>query len=223
MDQLTILVVGQSISSNCNEHKFGPVDNVFQIGRDGLIKAAQDPFEWADCSNGSMWMPLGKQLIDGGIAKKVVFMPIGVGGTKVSDWQDGGLAYTKLNTVFAQIKDKGLRFDVALWHQGSSDIGTDPTDYYNRLANVVANIDAHAPIGKWIVALHSRCNGNYDQKIEEAQRHFATQTGNGHYLGPNNNLLGDEYRIDGCHLLQKGQETMASMWYESIKSAIARN
>jgi hypothetical protein len=222
LDQLTILVVGQSISSNCNEHKFGPVDNVFQIGRDGSIKVAQDPFEWADCSNGSMWMPLGKRLIDGGLAKKVVFMPIGVGGSKVSDWQEGGTAYAKLNSVFGLIKDKGLHFDLALWHQGSSDIGTDPINYYDRLTDVVNNIDAHAAIGKWIVALHSRCNGSYDQKIEDTQKSFATLASTNHYLGPNNNLLGNEYRIDGCHLNQAGQEIMASMWYDSIKNALSR-
>lgn len=222
LDQLTILVVGQSISSNCNEHKFGPVDNVFQVGRDGSIKAAQDPFEWADCSNGSMWMPLGKQLIDGGIAKKVVFMPIGVGGTKVSDWQDGGVAYPKLGNVIAQIKAKGLHFDMAFWHQGSSDIGTDPADYFNRLTSVVANIDANVPIGRWVIGLHSRCNGSYDPKIEDAQRRFASLVGSNHYLGPNTNLIPDEMRIDGCHLTQQGQETMAAMWYDSVKNALGR-
>jgi hypothetical protein len=222
LDQLRIFVVGQSISSNCNEHKFGPIDNVFQIGRDGEVKLASDPFEWADCSNGSMWMPLGKLLIERGIAKKVVFMPIGVGGTKVRDWQEGGAAFPKLNTALAQIKQKGLVFDVALWHQGSSDIGADKNEYLTRLTSVVAYIDANAQIGRWVIAQHSRCSGSYDKNIEEAQLAFANALNFRRFVGPNNNLLGEEYRLsDGCHLNELGQQTMASMWFDSIKNALS--
>lgn len=222
LDQLRIFVVGQSISSNCNERKFGPVDNVFQVGRDGEIKPAMDPFEWADCSNGSMWMPLGKLLIEGGVAKKVIFMPIGVGGTKVRDWQDGGAAFPKLNTAIAQIKQKGLSFDLALWHQGSSDIGTDKDEYSSRLTAVVGYIDSNIKIARWVIALHSRCSGSYDKNIEDAQFAFATAPGFNRYLGPNNNLLGNEYRLsDGCHLNELGQQAMASMWFDSIKNALA--
>jgi hypothetical protein len=220
LDQLTVLVVGQSISSNCNEHKFGPVSGVFQIGRDGTVKAAEDPFEWADCSNGSMWMPLGKLLIDGGVTKKAVFMPIGVGGTKVSDWQAGGAAYAKLNTAIAQIKEKKIRFDFIFWHQGSSDIGTAPNEYLNRLTAVADYINANVEAKRWLVALHSRCSGQYDAAIENAQRQFINVEGKNRYLGPNTNSLDNSYRIDGCHLTQQGQEKMASMWYSSIRTAL---
>jgi hypothetical protein len=220
LDQLRILIVGQSISSNCNEHTYGPVDNVLQIGRDGVLKAALDPFEWADCSNGSMWMPLGKLLIEKGVAKKVVFMPIGVAGTKVRDWQAGGIAFPKLNTALTQIKEKGHIFEMALWHQGSSDIGTDKNEYAAGLGAVISYINANAHIERWVIALHSRCYGSYDKNIEDVQRSFAT-SGVGFYLGPNNNLLGEEYRLsDKCHLNELGQEEMAKMWFDSIKTAL---
>jgi hypothetical protein len=220
-EQLRVFVIGQSISSNCNEHKFGPVENVFQVGLNGDVKAAQDPFEWADCTNGSMWMPLGKLIVERGLAKQVIFMPIGVSGTTVRDWQEGGLAYPKLNNAIAQIKQKRMAFDVALWHQGSSDIGTDKNVYLSRLGSVVDYIDARIPIGRWVIAVHSRCFGNYDKNIEDAQRAFIATPGTKRYLGPNNNLLGNEFRVsDACHLNERGQQEMASMWFDAIQAAL---
>jgi hypothetical protein len=221
LEQLRIFVIGQSISSNCNEHKFGPVENVFQIGRDGEVKPAMDPFEWADCPNGSMWMPLGKLLIERGVAKKVVFMPIGVGGTRVRDWQEGGIAFPKLTSALSLIKQKNLSFDVALWHQGSSDVGTDKAEYTTRISAVVGYVNSNMSIGRWVIALHSRCGPAYDPNIEDAQRNFANAAVERRYLGPNNNLLGAEYRAsDVCHLNQRGQQEMALLWFDSIKGAL---
>lgn len=220
LGELRILVIGQSISSNCNEHRYGPVENVLQVARDGSIKPASDPFEWADCGNGSTWMPLGKKLIENGIARKVLFMPIGVGGTKVRDWQEGGLAFSKLNSAIATIKQQGISFDFAFWHQGSADIGSDKNDYLSRLASVVSYVNSNVQVSSWLIALHSRCNGFYDRDIEEVQRAFGNAPASHRYVGANNNLLGEEYRIDGCHLKQNGQEEMAAMWFESIKNAL---
>jgi hypothetical protein len=222
--ELRILVIGQSISANCNEHQYGASVNVFQVAKDGAIKPAADPFEWADCGGGSMWMPLGKRLIDDGIAKKVVFMPIGVGGTKVRDWQEGGSAFAKLNDAITVIKKQGLTFDFAFWHQGSADIGTPKAEYQTRLSSVVSYVGNNVPIQRWLIALHSRCFGNYDPNIEDVQRIFGNAPELKRFPGPNNNLLGEEYRIaDRCHLNQKGQEQMAGMWLEAVLAAQGSN
>jgi lysophospholipase L1-like esterase len=113
-----------------------------------------------------------------------------------------------------------LHFDFAFWHQGSSDIGTDANDYFNRLTIVVEYIDKNVDIGRWVIALHSRCSGLYDASIENAQRQFASVAGANRFIGPNNNILDNTYRIDGCHLTQGGQEMMAGMWYDSMKNAL---
>jgi hypothetical protein len=218
--ELRILVLGQSIASNCNEHRYGPVDGVYQIVKDGSSKPASDPFEWADCAEGSVWMPLGKKLIDNGIAQKVTFMPIGVGGTRVQDWIEGGTAFSKLNNAISVIKQRQLTFDFAFWHQGSSDIGTNKNAYIAGLTSLIGYTDANVQIARWLIARHSKCWGNYDPNIEEAQTVVGNSPALRRFLGPNNNLLGDDYRVDRCHLNQKGQEEMASMWLESIRSAL---
>ncbi|PKB22443.1 sialate O-acetylesterase [Janthinobacterium sp. 64] len=218
--ELRILVIGQSISSNCNGHIYGPVENVFQIAKDGSVKPASDPFEWADCGNGSMWMPLGKKLIESGVARKVIFMPIGMGGTKVEDWQRGGAAFGKLNNAIALIQKQGVSFDLALWHQGSSNAGTDKMVYTDRLTTMLDYVNSKISINRWIIAVHSRCGTTYDRNIELAQIMMGNMPELKRYIGPNNNLLGNEYRFDDCHLNYLGQEKMASMWFDSIKAAL---
>ncbi|WP_139179196.1 sialate O-acetylesterase [Janthinobacterium sp. YR213] len=221
LEEMKILIIGQSISSNCNEYVYGAVDNVFQIGKDGSLKAARDPFEWADCGKGAMWMPLGKKLIEAGIARKVVFMPIGVAGSRVEDWQVGGAAFGKLTNAITLMQAQGLSFDFAFWHQGSSNAGTDKTVYAERLRSVLDYVNSKVKIKRWLIAVHSRCSGTYDSGIESAQILVGNAPQLNRYPGPNTNLLGNEYRYDTCHLNQKGQEKMASMWLESV-SAVPR-
>ena len=221
LEEIKILIIGQSISSNCNEYVYGPVDNVFQIGKDGVLKAARDPFEWADCSKGAMWMPLGKKMIEAGIARKVIFMPIGVGGTRVEDWQEGGAAFSKLQNAISLMQVRGLSFDFAFWHQGSSNIGMEKAVYAERLRSVLDYVSSKVAIKRWLIAVHSRCSGAYDSGIEFAQILVGNAPQLNRYPGPNTNLLGNEYRYDTCHLNQKGQEKMASMWLESV-SAVPR-
>lgn len=220
-EQLRILVVGQSIASNCNEALYGPVEHVHQIGKDGALKAARDPFEWADCDKGSMWMPLGKLIIEKGLAKSVVFMPIGVGGTRVQDWQSGGRAFPKLDEALALIKKENLVFDAAFWHQGSSDHGMAGAEYAERLNAVIAYVNERARIGQWLIGVHSRCWGRYDANVEAAQRSVGAASAQGRYPGANSNLLGNEYRFDECHLNRQGQEQMAAMWLEALRNARA--
>ena len=220
MQELRILVIGQSISSNCNEYIYGPVDNVFQVGIDGTIKAASDPFEWADCKKGSMWMPLGKKLIEAGVARKVIIMPIGIAATKVEDWQAGGSAFGKLNGAISQIQKNGMVFDFVFWHQGFSNSGTEKAVYINKVGAVLDYVGSKVKIERSLIAVHSRCYDGYDRSIEAAQVILGGMSESKRYPGPNNNLLGNEYRFDKCHLTQIGQEKMASMWLDSIKSAL---
>ena len=126
LSEMRILVMGQSISSNCNEHVYPAVNNVFQVAKDGSIKVALDPFEWADCNKGSMWMPLGKKIIEAGIARKVIFMPIGVAASKVGDWQAGGSVFGKLNSAIALIQAQGINFDFVFWHPHGAFIAIRP-------------------------------------------------------------------------------------------------
>lgn len=217
--EIYILVIGQSISSNSNQHIFKSVPGVYQIGMDGVEKYAVDPFDWADGDQGSMWIPLGERMIQSGFATKVTFMPIGVAGTSVQDWMPNGTAFNKLMAAINVIKKNQINFDYALWHQGSSDVGRQPIKYLIQLKKVLRFISLNVSIDKWIVAQHSKCGKALDVKISEQQRVVGRAYVYRRFLGPDTNSLGDEYRYDGCHLNKKGQEEMAKLWFESILEA----
>ncbi|MXR36811.1 sialate O-acetylesterase [Craterilacuibacter sinensis] len=215
--EVHILVIGQSISSNCNQNKFGKVDGVYQFDLNGNVVAASDPFIWADCNGGSMWMPLGERMIKSGLASKVVFMPIGIGGTKVSEWLVGGRAFGKLETALSVIAKKGITFDYVLWHQGSSDIGTPGNIYQDDLHKLYSYVRKKIGVVPWVVARHSRCYGRYDEKIDGVQQKIVTNAPLFFYAGPDNNSLDDRFRFDSCHLNKTGQIKMAELWFESIE------
>ena len=61
---ISILVIGQSISSNCNQYKYPAIQGIYQYDFEGNRVKAYDPFIWADCSSGSMWMPLGRIILN---------------------------------------------------------------------------------------------------------------------------------------------------------------
>jgi hypothetical protein len=193
-----------------------------QVAKDGSVKAAQDPFEWADCAKGSMWMPFGKRIIEAGMAKQVTFMPIGVAGSKIADWQSGGSDFGKLNEAINLIKKNGISFDFAIWHQGSADFGMARTEYASRLSSIIAYVNLNVPVKRWLIGIHSRCWGNYDAEIEAAQRSVADAPASNRYLGANTNTLNDDFRFDQCHLNQKGQEAAATLWLDAIQNANPR-
>lgn len=220
--ELSILVIGQSISSNCNDYIFGEKDGVYQYDKNGDIIKAHDPFVWGDCKGGSMWIPLGERLIKEKIASRVIFMPIGVDGAKVSDWLEEGSAHEKLKSALIAIKNKKIVFDYIFWYQGSSDIGVNQNKYKKNLYAIREKINEVIPMyTPWIIARHSSCYGRYDKNIEATQSLIARGLPV-FYEGPNNNTLGESYRTDNCHLNKIGQEKMAEMWVTSIKKAILK-
>lgn len=220
MAEVRILVVGQSIASNCNEFVYAPIDGVYQIDRSGEVTPARDPFQWADCTKGAVWMPLGKLLIDSGVAKKVVFMPIGVAGSKVEDWLAGGAAFQKLNAALELVNKKGITFNLAVWHQGSANAGDSQAAYSKKLTEVLDYVNSKSTVDRWLIAIHSVCFGTYDRNVEAAQIELGNMRSLRYYPGANNNTLGEEYRTDRCHLNKAGQEKLATLWLGSIQAAL---
>jgi hypothetical protein len=217
--QLYILVVGQSVAANCNEHRYAPVKGVFQIGLNGQEVAAADPFEWADCNRGATWIPLGRRLIESGMADRVTFMPIGVNGSTVADWSAGGKADAKLTKALALIKQKGLVFDYAFWQQGPADANIRAPRYTKILNSVLYRLSTSANIKNWLIATHSTCHGRTAPHIAKAQQFVNSYHLLNRFPGPNTDLLGESLRFDGCNLNQAGQEQMAQSWLESIRAA----
>lgn len=213
---LYILIVGQSISANCNQYLYRASKDVFQINLSGEKIPASDPFLWADCQGGAMWIPLGQKIITENHASSVTFMPISVSGTSVNDWLPGGNAFHKLSSAIQIAKEKSIQFDYAFWHQGSADIGSPPQQYAVKLNRVIKYISTNIAVDKWLIAQHSRCGNLFDKEIANAQNQVASSHILRRFHGPNTNALGNEFRYDNCHLNRMGQEKMADLWFQSM-------
>lgn len=219
---LYILVVGDSIAANCNEHVYPAAPGVLQIALDGSEKPAADPLDWADCRRGSTWVPLGRQLIEAGMADKVIFMSIALSGTKASDWQTPeGKAYPKLQKAIGVLQQKGVKFDFAFWQQGDADIGGNAPRYTRSLRVAMHHIAMSVPIRTWLIAHQSSCHGKRDPKIAQAQSFAAMNYLMDHFPGPDTDALGSAERFDGCNLNQAGQEKMARAWLAAMQAARA--
>jgi hypothetical protein len=214
-----ILVVGEGTAANCNEYAFGPRPGVAQIGKDGIIKSAQDPFEWSDCSGGSSWVLLGDKLIASGIASRVVFMPIAVARAKARDWLPGGAAFGKLTSALDVAKRNKVTFDYALWQQGYSDVGLSSNEYYYSIRDALAYISVRVKIGKWIIARGTGCPGVAAKEIVHGQLMIAGRPLYSRFVGPDATRLLPSDGWEECGLNRAGQGKMASLWFDSMRAA----
>lgn len=216
-----ILVIGGGTASNCNAHAFGEVRGVYQIGLTGSEKSARDPFELADCKGGSVWIPLGQKMVEAGMADKVVFMPVGMAGTRARDWQPGGRAYSKLMSLMSTAKARNIKFDYGFWQQGSADIDADAAQYSNDLHKAVKAITINIKVGKWIIAQGAGCNDRRSDAIKAAQLQFSRNPVLNRFSGPDTSVLGSTYRSDNCYFNELGQRQLAQQWFRSIIEADA--
>lgn len=216
--ELNVLVLGQSISANCNEFKNPGFPGVFQYSLDGFtLKPASDPLELADCKLGSIWIFLGELLIKNKIAEKVNFFVASVQATKIADWQLDGHAFSKVSPLLKSAADHKIEFDYGLWFQGSSDYHTSAGEYYSSFLNLTKNIRVLIPVKRWLIARHSYCFGRMNPDVESAQSDLGHRFYNRFFPGPSTNGLERLDRFDDCHLSHSGQLLMAKRWYESFR------
>ncbi len=214
-----ILIVGQSFSSTCNDSKLDNFKEIYQINLQGNKVSASAPSLWADCNQGSMWVSLGNQLISSGFAKTITFMPIGIADASVMEWLPQGRAFDKLEKAISVVNSKSLRFDYAFWYQISPVVENNPRVYTKNLNALLSYFSLNTKIDKWIIASHPKCGASFDKRIANAQylvslNHLAKR-----FPGPDSNILGKEFRLDGCNFNNAGQVKMAELWFNSILEA----
>jgi lysophospholipase L1-like esterase len=166
-----------------------------------------------------MWIPLGARLLKENVYQTVTFTTIGVAGSRVQDWADGGVNYSKLLAALSSLRRQQISPSYVLWLQGSANAGDTRHDYKNQFVKIEAALRDNGIFAPIIVAIHSRCGDMHDETIAEAQIALGIQTSRKLFRGPNTDDLGSEYRMrDRCHLNRLGQQTMADRWFDSIKA-----
>jgi len=218
-EPLYILAVGETVASNCHAQVSPPEAGVYQLGPDGVERPAADPLAGADCTNGSVWMPLGRRLRAQRHAEKVVFLPVGVEGARMADWLGKGAAQARLAAALQVAREKHIHFDYVLWFQGASDRGGDARRYQQGLGQVLKQIRLGVDAGKILVARHSGCGGQADPALWHAQTEFARNAHLRIFPGPDADAVGTTFRSEACRLDAAGQEEMARRWVEAIDAA----
>ena len=213
---LVLFAFGQSISSNSNEKPYPQHEHVYTL-RNGECIAAEDPLPIADGKSGSMWMPLAGKIIEAGLAKNVLLVSIGVGGSAIERWTPTGDLSQHLESNLEMLNNLHIPVSMFLWHQGTSNMGTSAAAYQTNFLAISKTIHDKGFTVPILVAIHSRCFGGYDKNLEAAQYSLAQRHQDGLFLGANTNLLDENYRFDGCHLNAKGQEQAAQLWFNAIK------
>jgi hypothetical protein len=224
-DTLLLLVMGQSNAANAGEKLYtSHCNNTFNFFG-GTVFLLADPLKGSNGAGGSVWSRLADKIVERNFAATVIVAPCAIGGTKIEQWIPGGEYNYLIAETVNSLHSKGLKVTQVLWHQGESNHvllsgGLDAqqnaanytTNFY-LLVNYLRSIGVDAPVYN---ALATRCVGEPDYVLQEAQRHLANDSMK-IYTGPNTDMLGNEFRYDKCHFNEQGLNLHAEMWLEAIR------
>lgn len=221
---VVFLAFGQSIASNFNQAPHTPERPSYNIHQ-GRCFEARDPMAGADGTLGSMWSYLGDAL-PGGLMPYTAFVTIGVGNSSVMQWDAGGNLNERLTEAVRLTRDAGFEISYLLWHQGSADRGTTAESYQSHFMGMIRSI---APYGvmpgtmpgntRVLIAVHTRCGAGAQDAVLAAAQRGLVDPGKGFFPGADTDTLGGDFRYDGCHLSQAGQEKTAALWRDQIAIA----
>lgn len=207
-EMIVAVVFGQSNSANHLERKYiASSDRVVNFF-DGKCFRAEDPLRGATGDQGSVWTLMGER-----ISRPIVLVSIGVGDTYIDRWANGDLNQLLKNTL-SKVSASGYKVTHFLWHQGENDAGeTSGADYASRLSRVIQTTRERFPESAFYVSVASFCKKGMgvDPAIQNAQLASVNPAAR-IYAGPNTDVLGLEYRYDGCHFSAGGQEIIAGQW-----------
>lgn len=207
------LTLGQSNAANEGELAYETGPEVFNLNfLDGRCYVARDPLLGATGTGGSVWTRLADRLIAGGRFERVVIVPIAVGGSSIRRWTTGGDLHGRIGRAAEAMRAAGLSPTHILWHQGESDVGTDPQAYRRSFAGVLAEIRAQGLEAPVYVAQASICKNHGRAGLRAAQRDLAVEFA-GVRPGPDTDTLDRfRWRRDLCHFSTEGLDEHAALW-----------
>jgi lysophospholipase L1-like esterase len=219
-----MVTVGQSLITNnvAGSYACGTKVHNLCLDNGGVYQAVQ-PLLGCSISGGEVRpsnyaMHLADKLIAAGHYDRVIIAPIGIGGTTVAQWEQGGVCNHRIGVLANRLAAQGYVPDMILWHQGESDHGITPSTYTRRLRSVIDTFRANGLSAPFLVAQASWNLGVTDANVRAGQA--GAVKGAGIFSGPNFDTLDNTYRDDTTHFNQLGAEAASSMWLSSIEAAL---
>lgn len=217
-----ILTLGQSNSANFGQGKYECRNQVFNYFNGHVYKAIE-PLLGADGVDCSVWTRLADMLIDSGVYKKVILIPIGINGAPIDCWANG-ICNQKLLEALEQIKRDSINITQVIWHQGETDNfnNTAKDTYKTDLKKILHQIRAYGIKAKFYVCIASyhpyavdKING-IDTVIQHAQIEFVKENP-GTKPGPNTDNINLAFdRWDGVHFSKRGLDKFSKGLYDML-------
>lgn len=210
------ITYGQSNSANYGQIGYKVTKNTYMYFENKIYKY-EDPSLGATGNNGSVWGRVGDYLISNNFSNSVIFFNAGYGGSTIDKLLYGKRYDYFINNI-VEAKKKFNKINAILIMQGEANheeyYGSKKyIDQYNTLINLI-KIHTDAPI---IISLSSFCNNYIDKNLINKQKDVIKMHANV-YEGPyTDSLIEKTYRLpDLCHMSEKGFDTLAKMWGDSI-------
>ncbi len=229
-DCAVILVLGQSNAGNHGEGLHRPAREVFVLNFLTMrCHRANDPLPGASGSGGSVWSRLGDRLIERGVFKRVLFIPLAFGGTFITDWIPGGKMHARVALALSRLQTMHgagiLPITAAVWQQGEAEANhtrMSSEAYRLHLLDIISDLRSRNVFAPIFIAQCSLCDTgerpflNHDS-IRSGQR-ATVNPQFGVFAGPDTDLVTSEFRSDGCHFSAAGLDRCADAWLQIFAS-----
>ena len=211
-EAVVLVVGGQSNAANVVP-VLHEVERDVSVWFDGRCFPASDPMLGATSIGGSLWSVLGDRLEED-LNRPILLIAGAVGGTQFGDWIDPRSGYYEaLKQRLSTARDAGFVPDMILWHQGETDTAAE-RDMAVLKADVTAftgQLLADVPEAPLYLFQATRCIGAYRMDGVPAVVDVLQQVAAGNpriVTGMNTDVLGRDYRWDGCHFNSMGREAI---------------
>lgn len=219
------LTLGQSNAANYGDGTYDCRNEVYNYYK-GDLYHAKEPLLGPDGGGSSVWTRVADMLIDSGLYKKVIIIPIGVGSTSILRWTEGDCREKLDKTLDYLIKDH-IKITHILWDQGETDNvdNTTKQQYKLRMAKLIKvfrDKGFNAPFYSSVTSYFPYNNTNplgIDPDIVSAQTEMINERKDV-LAGPNTDSLNlAYYRVDAVHFTQNGLNAFAYSWFKKIKNS----
>jgi len=220
---IIFLAFGQSNSANYGNGTYRCKNEVYNFYKENLYHA-KEPLLGPDGSGSSVWTRVADLLIDSGLCKRVIIVPIGIGQTSISKWVDGDCRKI-LDKTLTDLKAANIQLTHIFWDQGETDNvdGTKKSGYKQKLNQLIdvfrdqgfkapfySSVTSYFPYNNdYPLGINPEITGAQTEVINERQDVLA---------GPNTDSLNlAYYRADAVHFTEKGLDKLAYSWFKKIK------
>ncbi len=223
-----MLAIGASNIANegSADGRYEPKSGVYNFNfLDGRCYIARDPLLGTAMDRGNLLTRLGDLLVARRIYDQVLLVPIGYGGTFVTEWSPGGRMYPRLRKAIAMLSCAEIRLTHILWQQGEAE-GNQPSEkrdeasWINNFAKVENAIRTHKIDVPIFVAQCTICGGAASDVIRKAQK-AVVRPDHGILPGPDLDTIGIDQRWDRCHFSVTGMDNAAALWFDAITASNA--